>query len=208
VVHERSRCLVGGVQVIDHEHHTALRGSLHQQLGDRGEHAVAIHGLFPLPRGAAGRGQQSRKRDLCAVAQRAGQFRTPRRERVKCLYERRVGCAAFLLVGGATQRVKPQLPRTGQHGLGQARLADPERARDEQRTAVSGRGVLQRAERRAELSLTPFDGSEEEPRRVDRGTAHELALKCQRLPGGLRTGRGRDARCQAPPAQIPASASR
>ena len=141
MVHKRSRCLVGGVQVIDHEHDTPLRGSLHQQLGDRGEHAMAIHGRLCVPRRAARR-QQSRERELRAVAQRAGQLGAPRRERVERLHERRIGYAAFLLVGGAAQCVKPELLRTGQHGLDQARLADPERACDEQRTAFAGRGAL------------------------------------------------------------------
>ena len=56
VVHERHRRLVGGVQVVDHEHDAALRGGLRQQLGDRREDAMAIHGLLrPPPPGGAPR---------------------------------------------------------------------------------------------------------------------------------------------------------
>ena len=67
MVHERHRCLVGRVQIVDHEHHAALRGGLPQQLGDRREDAMAIHGLLRRPRRAAHRGQQSREGGLCAV---------------------------------------------------------------------------------------------------------------------------------------------
>ena len=127
VVHERHRCLVGGVQVIDHEHDAALRGGLAQQLSDRPEDATAVHGLIRRPRRAAHRGQQSRQRDLCAVGERAGQLRAPRGERVERLHERRVRRAALLLLGGAAQRVKAELLRLGEHSLEEARLADPER---------------------------------------------------------------------------------
>ncbi len=89
-------------------------------------------------------------------------------------------------MGGAAQRVEAELLRLGEHGLDQARLADPERARYEQRAAVGGRGPPQRGICRGELVLTTFDGSVEEPGRVDRRAARELALKRQRLLGGLR----------------------
>ena len=186
VVHERRRCLVGGVQIVDHEHDAALGGGLREQLGDRREDAMAVHGLFRHARRAAHRGQQSRQGGLCAVGERAGQLRAPRGERVERLHERRVRRAALLLVGGAAQRVKAELLRLGEHGLDEARLADPERARHEQRTAIGGRGTPQRGGRRGELALTPFDGSVEEPNRADRRAARELALERQRLLGGLR----------------------
>ena len=89
-------------------------------------------------------------------------------------------------MGGAAQRVKAELLRLGEHRLDEARLADPERARDEQRAAIAGRGTPKRAERRGELSLTPFDGSVKEPSRADRRAARELALERQRLLRGLR----------------------
>ena len=163
VVHERHRCLVGGVQVVEHEHNAALRGGLRQQLGDRREDTMAIHGLLAPPAaGSPHRGQQPRQRGLCAVGERADQLRAPRGERIERLHERRVRRAALLLVGGAAQRVKAELLRLGEHSLDEARLADPQRARDEQRAAIAGRGTLKRAERRGELSLTPFDGSVEE----------------------------------------------
>ena len=186
VVHERHRCLVGGVQVVDHEHDPAVRGGLRQQLGDRREDTVAIHGLLPRPRRGPHRRQQPRQGALCAVGQRAGQLRAPRGEGIERLHERRVRRAALLLVGGAAQRVKAELLRLGEHSLDEARLADPQRARDEQRAAIARRGTLQRAERRGELSLTPFDGSVQEPSRADRRAAGELALQRQRLLGRLR----------------------
>ena len=59
VVHQRRRCLVGGVQIVDHEHDAALGGSLREQLGDRREDAMAVHGRFRHARRAAHRGQES-----------------------------------------------------------------------------------------------------------------------------------------------------
>ena len=157
VVHQRRRRLVGGVQIVDREHDAALGGGLREQLGDRREDAMAVHGLLRHARRAAHRGQQSREGGLCAVGERARQLRAPRGERVERLHERRVRRAALLLVGGAAQRVKAERLRLGEHSLDEARLADPERARDEQRAAIGGRGTPQRAGRRGELTLTPFD---------------------------------------------------
>ena len=105
-----------------------------------------------------------------------GQLRAPCGERVERLHERRVRRAALLLVGGAAQRVEAELLGLGEHGLDEARLADPERAGHEQRAAVGRRGAPQRAGRRGELTLTPLDGSIEKPGRADRRTAGELAL--------------------------------
>src|SRR5437763_2186892 len=147
---------------------------------------MAVHGLLRRPRRAAHRWQESRECGLCAVGERAGQLRAPRGERVERLHERRVRRAALLLVGGAAQRVEAELLRLGEHGLDEARLADTERARDEQRAAIGGGGTLKSAERRGELSLAPFDGSVEEPSGADRRAASELALERQRLLGGLR----------------------
>ena len=144
VVHERQGRLVGRVQIVDHEHHAALRRSLLQQLGDRREDAMAIHGLLGRRRGSAHRGQQSGEGGLCAVAQSADQLRAPLGERVERLHERRVRSPALLLVGSPAQRVKAEFLRLGEHGLDDAGLADPERARDEQRAALGGRGMLQR----------------------------------------------------------------
>ena len=112
---------------------------------------MAVDGLLRRARRAAHRRQQPRERGLCAVAERAGQLRAPRGERVERLDERRVRRAALLLVGGAAQRVEAELLGLGEHRLDEARLADPERARDEQRAAVAGRGTPQRgrAPRRA-----------------------------------------------------------
>ena len=174
------------MQVVDREHDAALGGGLREQLSDRREDAMAVHGLLRRPCRAAHRGQQSRQGGLCAVGERAGQLRAPRGERVERLHERRVRRAALLLVGGAAQRVEAELLRLGEHGLDEARLADPERARDEQRAAVGGRGAPQRGGRRGELALTPFDRGVEEPGRADRRAARELALERQRLLGGLR----------------------
>ena len=186
VVHQRRRRLVGGMQVVDHEHDAALRGGLCEQLGDRREDAMAVHGLLRQTLGAAHRGQESRQGGLCAVSEGAGQLRTPGGERVERLHERRVRRAALLLVGGAAQGVEAKLLRLGEHGLEKAGLADPERARHQQRAAVGGGGTPQRGGRRGELTLTPFDGCVEEPGRADRRAARELALKRQRLLGGLR----------------------
>jgi hypothetical protein len=147
---------------------------------------MAIHGLLGRPRWGAHRRQQSRQRGLCAVGERTGQLRAPRGERVERLHQRRVRRAALLFVGGAAHRVKAELLRLGEHSLDDARLADPERPGDEQRAAIAGPGPLKHVERRGELSLTPFDGSVEEPSRADRGAACELALERQRLPGGFR----------------------
>ena len=55
--------------------------------------------------------------------------------------------------------MKAELLRLREHSLEQARLADPERAGDQQRAATAGRGTLKRPERRGELSLTPLDRS-------------------------------------------------
>jgi hypothetical protein len=46
MVHERRRRLVAGVQVVDGEHHASLRGGLRQQLSNRREDAMAVHGLL------------------------------------------------------------------------------------------------------------------------------------------------------------------
>ena len=186
VVHECRGCLVGGVQVVDHEHDAALGGGLCQQLSHRREDAMAVHGLLRRPRRPAHRGQQSRERGLCVVGERTDQLRAPRDERVERLHERGVRRTALLLVGGAAQRVKAELLRLGEHGLNDARLADPKRAGHEQRAAIGGRGMLQRSGRRRELALTSFDRSVEEPGRADRRAARELALERQRVLGGLR----------------------
>ena len=186
MVHERRRRLVGGVQVVDGDHDAALGGGLGEQLTDRREDAMPVHGLLRRPCRAGHRGQQSRQGGLCAVGEGAGQLRAPRGERVERLHERRVGRAALLLVGGAAQRVEAELLRLGEHGLEEARLADPERARDEQGAALAVRGAPERCGCRAELALTPFDRGMEKPGGADRRAAGELALERQRLLGGLR----------------------
>ena len=187
VVRERCRGLVGGVQIVDGKHDAPLSGGLLEQLGDRREDAMAVHGSPPTPppdgapRGAAG------KRGLRVVGERAGQLRAPRRQRLERLHERRVRRAALLLVGGAAERVETELLRLSEHGLDEAGLADPERARDEQRAAIGGSGTPQRGGRRSELALTPFDGGVKEPDRPHRRATRELALERERrLLGGLR----------------------
>ena len=132
MVHERRRCLVGGVQVVDHQHDPALRGGLLQQLGDRREDAMAVHG--PPAAAPAGRRTEgsSRARAACALSVSApASSGAPRGERVERLHKRRVRRAALLLVAGAAERVESELLRLREHGLDEARLADPQRARDE-----------------------------------------------------------------------------
>ncbi len=124
MVHERHRCLIGGVQIIDYEHDAALCGGLPEQLTDSPEDPTAVDGFIRRARWAAHRRQQSRQRDLCAVGDRTGQLRAPRGERVERLHERRVRRAALLLQGGAAQRMKAQPLRFLKHSLEQARLAD------------------------------------------------------------------------------------
>ena len=147
VVHQRGRCLVRGVQVIDCEHQATLRGGLCEQLGDRRKDAMAVHGLLRQTLRAAHRGQESRQGSLCAVGESAGQLRAPGGERVERLHERRVRRAALFLVNGAAQRVEAKLLRLGEHGLEEAGLPDPERARHQQRAAVGGGGTPQRGRR-------------------------------------------------------------
>ena len=184
-MHERQRCLVGVVQIIDRQHHTAIRGGLAQQLGDRAKHQTAVDGLLRRPRRAAHRRQQSRERDLRAVAERADQLRATVGERVERFGERRVGRCALRLLTATAQRVEAELLRLGEHSLEHARLADPHRTRDQQRAPIEGRGTSERAERRGEFSLPAFDGGVEEPGRVHRRAAGELALKRERLCRGL-----------------------
>ena len=186
VAHQRRGGLVRGVQVVDHEHRAALAGRLCEQVSDRREDAVTVHGLLGCARRAAHRGQQPREGGLRAVGERADQLRAPLGERVERLDHRRVRRVALLLVSGAAQGVEAERLRLAEHGLDEAGLADPERARDEQRAAVGGRRAPERAERRGELPLAPFDRSVEEPGRPDRRPARELALERQRLRGGLR----------------------
>ena len=181
MMHERQRCFVSVVQVIDRQHHTALRGGLSQQLSDGAEHQTTVHLLLRHPLRATHRRQQSRERDLRAVAERADQLRAAVGERVERFRERRVGRSALRLVPCTAQCVEGQLLRLGEHGLEQARLADPDRTGDQQRAPVRGRGTLQRDERRGELSLPSFDGGAKEPGRVNRRAPGELALKRQRL---------------------------
>ncbi len=142
---------------------------------------MAVEGLLLRPHRATHRGQQSRQGGLRAFRERAGQLRAPRSERVERLHERPVRRTPFRLVRGAAQRVEAELLRLGQHGLDEARLADPKRASHQQRASIGRHGTLQRSGRRGELALTPFDRSVKEPSRADRRAAHELALKRQRL---------------------------
>lgn len=73
-----------------------------------------------------------------------------------------------------------------QHSLHEARLADPEGARHEQRAPLRGRRTPQRAPRRRELPLAPFEGRVQVPLRAKRPAARELALEGQRFLGGFR----------------------
>ena len=128
MVHERRRCLVGGVQVVDRKHDAALGGGLREQLADGREDAMAVHGLLRRPRGAAAREGSRRASAACALSLSAPASSGRRRgERVERLHERRVRRAALLLVGGAAQRVEAELLRLSEHGLEEARLADAER---------------------------------------------------------------------------------
>ena len=88
---------------------------------------------------------------------------------------------------GTAQRVEAEPLGLGEHGLEQARLADPHRTGDQECTAGPRRGALQGAQRRGEFSLPPLDGRVEEPGRPHRRTAGQLALQRQRLLRGLDT---------------------
>ena len=146
---------------------------------------MAVNRLLSHALRAAHRGKQSRQGCLCAIGERAGQLRAPLGQRIKRLHERRVRRPALLLAGGTAQRVEVELLGLGEHGLDETRLADPERARDEQRAAVCGRGAPERGGRGAELAFTPFDRGMEEPDGADRRAARQFALERQRLLGGL-----------------------
>ena len=185
VVRERCRGLVGGVQIVDGS--TTPRSAVAFSSSWATAEKMRWRSTGPpTPPPAAHRGEQPGKRGLRVVGERAGQLRAPRRQRLERLHERRVRRAALLLVGGAAERVETELLRLSEHGLDEAGLADPERARDEQRAAIGGSGTPQRGGRRSELALTPFDGGVKEPDRPHRRATRELALERERRLGGLR----------------------
>ena len=70
MVHERRRCLVGVVQVIDRQHHAAFRGGLSQQLGDRAEHHRRSTSSSSRPSGRRTDGS-SRESASCARSESA-----------------------------------------------------------------------------------------------------------------------------------------
>jgi len=59
MMHERRRCLVGMVQVVDGQHHAAFRGGLSQQLRNGKEYDSAVHLVIGRALRAAHRRQQS-----------------------------------------------------------------------------------------------------------------------------------------------------
>src|SRR3954453_1102043 len=127
---------------------------------------MAIDSRLP-PYSATQRGQQPCQRCLGTLVESPDQVGAPLGERIERVHERRVGHPTLPLLSGAAQRVEPKLLRPGEHNVDEARLANPERSRDKQRTPIAGRGALKRDKRRGKLSLPPFDRSVKEPRRAD-----------------------------------------